>query len=142
MRSGDSEFRFLEHTADLGIVVRAENRDTLFQGAAHAMMQIMLEGRSRMPARSIDLSLTGSDPADLLVRWLSEILYLVEVERLVVIDAAVAFPAPNRLRATLKVVPFDPAQHEILREIKAVTYHQLKVAQKDAGWEATIIFDL
>ena len=48
----------------------------------------------------------------------------------------------TRLEATLGTYPFDPRIHEILREIKAVTYHQIEVTDKSGIWEARVIFDL
>jgi SHS2 domain-containing protein len=46
------------------------------------------------------------------------------------------------LQSKLNVVSLDKGRHEILREIKAVTYHQISVERKDGGWEAQIIFDI
>ena len=49
---------------------------------------------------------------------------------------------PSRLHAVLETVPFNPERHEIINEIKAVTYHQIEVAEKGDHWEAQVIFDL
>ncbi|NNG07073.1 MAG: hypothetical protein HKM90_05000, partial [Desulfobacteraceae bacterium] len=46
------------------------------------------------------------------------------------------------LEATLETAPFEPEFHEVLSEIKAVTYHQIQVTEKTNGWEARIIFDV
>ena len=40
------------------------------------------------------------------------------------------------LHAILKTTPIDPFIHKYSREIKAVTYHQIKVIEKDNIWEA------
>jgi SHS2 domain-containing protein len=37
---------------------------------------------------------------------------------------------------------YDPQRHPIDTEIKAVTYHQLRIEQREARWEARVIFDL
>ena len=50
--------------------------------------------------------------------------------------------SPSYLEATVETVPFDPNVYEVLSEIKAVTYHQIEVAQKSGHWEARVIFDL
>ncbi|MBW1774450.1 MAG: archease, partial [Deltaproteobacteria bacterium] len=80
--------------------------------------------------------------ADLMVRWLGEILYLFEGEREILSDLDIDSISPTRLDVTLKTVPFNPDIHEILCEIKAVTYHQIQVAQKGDQWRARIFFDL
>ena len=50
---------------------------------------------------------------------------------------------PKRLRAVLRGEAFDPARHRIIREIKAVTYHQSSVLQTpEGGWVARVVFDV
>lgn len=142
MQSDKPDFSFLDHTADLRIVARGTDLKNLFEGAARSMMQIMVRGRSDERTGAIRLAVTGEDLSDLMVRWLGEVLYLFEGEKQVVMDVGVDFISPSRLDATLKTVPLDPNLHEILCEIKAVTYHQIQVAEKGDRWEARVVFDL
>jgi SHS2 domain-containing protein len=88
------------------------------------------------------ISVSGGDLADLMVRWLGEILYLFEGDDLVVTSISIDSLTPSQLEATLETVPYDPEIHEILNEIKAVTYHQIEVSNKGDIWEARVIFDL
>jgi SHS2 domain-containing protein len=92
--------------------------------------------------RSMKISVSGEDLADLMVLWLGEILYLFSGENLVVTSIRVESVSTSHLDATLKTVPFDPEIHETLREIKAVTYHQIEVTEIVDGWEAKVIFDV
>ena len=48
----------------------------------------------------------------------------------------------DHVRAEYTYDEFDPQQHEILKDVKAVTYHGISVDRTDTGWEATIIFDV
>ncbi|MBN2123949.1 MAG: archease, partial [Deltaproteobacteria bacterium] len=50
--------------------------------------------------------------------------------------------SPTELLATVESVPYDPETHEIIHEIKAVTYHRIEVTDKGDHWVARIIFDL
>ena len=142
MNLGKPDFSILDHTADLYIVVRGKNLKDLFKGAAESMMQIMVKGNPAGEINTIKLAISGSDLADLMVRWLGEILYLFEGEKALVTDLTIDSISPIHLDATLKTISFDPGLHEVLCEIKAVTYHQIKVVEKDDRWEARIIFDL
>ncbi len=135
-------FELLEHTADLGILVRGDSPERLFENAAGALIQIMVRGNPRSAPANSRLEVEGSDLEDLMVRWLGEILYLFEGEGKVLLRATARVDSPHRLRATLETVPFDPRDHEILNEIKAVTYHQIEVKEKAGHWEARIIFDV
>ncbi|MDY6972000.1 MAG: archease [Thermodesulfobacteriota bacterium] len=142
MQTGKPDFSLFDHTADLGIVVRGTDLKNLFQGGAKSMMQIMVIGKSHVKTRSVRLTVTGDGLSDLMVRWLGEVLYLLAGEKQVVTDVVIESISPSRLDATLKTVPFDPNLHEIVCEIKAVTYHQIQVAERGDRWEARIVFDL
>ena len=142
MGSDKLNFSLLNHTADLGIIVHGANLKNLFEVAALSMMHIMVRAKPSVETEVVKLSVTGEDLADLMVRWLGEILYLLEGEYILVISARIDFISPSQLDATIETVPFDSNLHEILCEIKAVTYHQIEVAEKNDHWEARIIFDL
>jgi SHS2 domain-containing protein len=105
-------------------------------------MYITFKGKSTNKSEIIKLSVAGYDLADLMVRWLGEILYQFEGEHKLVTNVGIDSISPSHLDATLEMVSFDPSLHEILREIKAVTYHQIEVVEKGKHWEARIIFDL
>jgi SHS2 domain-containing protein len=143
MDSDKPDFSLLDHTADMGILVRGINIKSLFEEAAKSMMYIMITCPPDVEeTHAVKVSIKGNDLADLMVRWLGEILYLLEGEKKVVADAFISAIYPSQLEATLQTIPFDPNLHEILTEIKAVTYHQIAVTEKDDHWEARIIFDL
>lgn len=136
------EYTLLDHTADLGIKIRGTDLKDLFENAARALMHLMVRGGSRMKTTPMKLSVSGEDLADLMVRWLGEILYLFEGEKLVVSSIHLDSVTSSRVEATLETAPFDSKSHKILSVIKAVTYHQIEVAEKDGQWEARVIFDM
>ena len=142
MDSKKPDFTLLNHTVDLGIIVRGTNLRTLFEVAAKSMMYIMVKGKPVDTTKTFNLSVEGYDLADLMVRWLGEILYLFEGEHELVTGVEITSVSHSHLDATLETVSFDTNLHEILCEIKAVTFHQIEVVKKDDHWEARIIFDL
>ena len=140
-------YSLLDHTADLGVIVRGGNLLNLFINAGQALISLMivsLKAQNKVPQEptSISVSISGHDLEDLMVRWLGEILYLFEGENLVVTEIDIPLFSNFTLHAILKIVPFNPELHRVLREIKAVTYHQIEVAPKDDYWTARVIFDL
>jgi SHS2 domain-containing protein len=142
MDSHKPNFTLLDHTADLGIIVSGKDLTNLFEGAAQSMIQIMVRAKPAKKTKALKLTVSGEDLADLMVRWLGEILYLFEGENEVVTAVHIDSISPSHLDASLETVPFDLDLHEMLCEIKAVTYHQIEVAEKNNHWEARIIFDL
>ena len=71
----------------------------------------------------------------------SQLLYLLDTEGLVFGRFQVDL-RDLHLEAKAWGEPFDPEFHEMKTEIKAVTYHQLEVIQKDQDWQARVIFDI
>lgn len=142
MLSRTPDYALLDHTADLAVKVQGGDPVSLFENAGKALMHIMLRGKASVNPVDLRISLSGQDLEDLLVRWLGELLYLLEGERLVVTGLKVERLASDRLEAVVETVPFDPETHEILSEIKAVTYHQVEVAEKGDHWEAKVVLDI
>ncbi|MCD6296336.1 MAG: archease [Deltaproteobacteria bacterium] len=142
MYSDRPDYSIIDHTADVGITVRGTDIKNLFKEAAKSITHLMVRANPAKETGTVKLSVEGCDSADLMVRWLGEILYLLEGENKVVTHIGIDSISPSHLDATLKTVPFDPNTDEILYEIKAVTYHQIEVAEKGDHWEARIIFDL
>ena len=103
MDSDKPDFTLLDHTSDMGVTVRGPNLGKLFEGAAKSMIQIMINVEPGLEPKSIEISIPGNDLADLMVRWLGEILYLFEGEREVVTDIKVDSIIPSYLHATLEL---------------------------------------
>jgi SHS2 domain-containing protein len=133
-----------EHTADLGIRVVAPDRDTLFREAAEALFDAIAERSSVLEvpgAGRRSFAIEGRRLDYLLVDWLGELLYVFDTERLLLHDFVVRVD-DDGLRAAAAPVPLDPERHRLLHEVKAVTYHRLRVELTDHGWLAEVIVDI
>jgi len=137
-------YHLLDHTADIGITIEEQSLQQLFVSAAEAMVQLMVAFK-KPPVSVIEVpcSLTSQSLDQLMIRWLSELLFLFETKQL--LFSRIVFDALHQkeLKGTLFGFPFDPNQHEQKLVIKAVTYHKLEVLQDKSGiWKASIIFDI
>jgi SHS2 domain-containing protein len=135
-------FEILDHTADIGIIVYGEDLKALFENAGEAFFHIITDLRKvrRRIERRIEIRRESLDR--LMVDWLTELLYLHDVEYLLFKGFKVESVGENGLKAKVKGEPFQEGVHVIKTEVKAVTYHQIRVNQEDGGWKAQIIFDL
>jgi len=135
-------FEILDHTADIGIIVHGENLKALFENAGEAFFRLITDLRKvrRRTERRINL---GGESLDRLIEdWLSELLYLHDVENLLFKGFKVESVGEDGLRAIVKGEPFQEGVHVIKTEVKAVTYHQIEVRQENGRWRAQVIFDL
>ncbi|MEW5722108.1 MAG: archease [Thermodesulfobacteriota bacterium] len=135
-------YELTDHTADLGAVFHGRSLEDLFASAGLALFELMVDRPPGPVGEEIEVKVEGADVGDLLVRFLSELLYLFQVRELVVADIRIGEVSPTRLAAMLLVLPFDPTVHGAGREIKAATYHDLLVEQTSEGWRARVVFDL
>jgi SHS2 domain-containing protein len=135
-------FEILDHTADIGLVVYGDDLKALFENAGEAFFRLITDLRKvkRRIERKIDI---GGESLDrLMVDWLSELLYLHDVENLLFKGFKVESVGENGLKAIVKGEAFQEGVHVIKTEVKAVTYHQIEVRQNNGRWRAQIIFDL
>jgi len=142
MNSTPLTYQVIDHTADLGIIVKGTDVEDLFISAAQAMTHLMVKGDISEKIATRDVLIEGEDFPDLMVRWLGEILYLFEGENFIVHSIEIKSISPIQLKSILSLTGFEPEYHEVLREIKAVTYHQISVDKANDGWEAKVIFDI
>ncbi len=131
-----------DHTADLGIRVRAGSLSGLFEEAALALSSVIVEKLDQVrPRRQKSFRLQADQLEFLLHDWLSEILYCFELEGLVLSRFAVKTDGKG-LRAVCRGEALSGERHQLSHEVKAVTYHGLKVEAIDQGWLAEIILDI
>lgn len=135
-------YEIFEHTADLGLRVRAEDLPELFAEAARGLFAMIAGDLSGIrPVEEFRFAVGGDVPDELLRDWLAELLYTFHTRRVLLCEFAVSLD-PTGLTATARGEPLDPARHEIDVELKAVTYHGLKLVREDLHWLAEVIVDV
>ena len=135
-------YETFEHTADLGLRVRAPDLNTLFAEAALALFAALVEDLNTIrPTQSLEVRLAGTDREYLLFDWLRELLYQFDARHLVLGRFQVRVGDAG-LEATAWGEPLDPARHALAHEVKAITYHGLRVEPAGDGWLAEVIVDI
>ena len=122
-------YRILEHPSDVGIEAFGKTLQEAFENAARGLLSIIVDPTSVQPSEQRFVVLKGSDPGSLLVRWLSEIIYLYDGEGFLASDVSIQKLTARELEATLDGEKVDEAKHKFRTDVKAVTYHQLKVEE-------------
>jgi SHS2 domain-containing protein len=94
------------------------------------------------PAQSVEIELEAEDREGLFVDWLRELIYRFETDHLLFSEFDVRLTNGNRLCATCRGEVADWSRHMPDNELKAVTYHGLRISEVKDGWEAEVIFDI
>ncbi|NCC60164.1 MAG: archease [Verrucomicrobiae bacterium] len=133
----------LEHVADVGIQVSAATLEQLYERCAWGMFYELTDLGSVRPKETREIEIRANGYESLLVEWLSELNYIHTVEHYLFCSFEVNAINENFLRATASGEKYNSSRHLIQNEIKAVTYHLLKVkACLTGGWRAEVLFDV
>jgi len=141
-------FEVFDHTADVGLAIRAASLSDLLETAARATFDQVLEDLPAEVAVEEDVAVRveGEDAGDLrelLVSWLQELLFRFETRREVPIRFEFEEATLDHIHARVGFGRFDPHRHRTRSEIKGVTYHELDVrAEADGTWQAHVILDV
>jgi SHS2 domain-containing protein len=135
-------FEILDHTADIGLIVYGEDLKTLFENAGEAFFHLITDLKKVRQRVEKRVEVRGEPLERLMVDWLSELLYLHDVENLLFKRFKIESVGEEGLKAVVKGEPFQEGVHVIKTEVKAVTYHRIEVRKENRKWRAQIIFDL
>jgi len=158
-------YRFLDHTADVGLEIEAPSLAALFAEAAAAFTDTLTVREEVRAVDEVRVELTADALDELMIEWLDELNFRFETEGLLVAEVAVEIesresrresgwhlekpsgdkgsPGGWHLSAVVRGEAYEPERHPVKVLIKAVTYHRLEVRETvGGGWFARVIFDL
>jgi SHS2 domain-containing protein len=134
------QYDIIEHTADVGVKAYGKTVAEAFAHAAVAMFDIITDESIIDSIGEYDIMLEAPDREQLLVDWLSKLLYLNDAEGLVFGRFEVSITG-NQLSARVFGEKYDTKKHKMGVEIKAVTYHMVQVNEKDPVF-VQVLFDI
>jgi len=139
---GKPEYEILEHTADIDIRVKGKDLKEVFSNAALAMFDIMAERKKEatLIQEKIKIELKADNLEELFVNWLNELLSLSAIKELIFTGFKINKLEQNNLQAEAEGE--DIKNYKVNTEIKAATYHELKLEQSPSGWQVEVIFDV
>ena len=137
-------FEVIEHTADVGLRVQAITLEGLFVAAARGAFSLVVENPDAIELRqTVRFELESENVEGLFVDWLRELIYRFETEHLLLSQFDVQLSDDHRqLQAECRGETADWTRHLPDNELKAVTYHHLRVEPTPNGWEAEVILDI
>jgi len=137
------DYREIEHTADVGLELEAPDLKAAFEQAAASMFDLMcdLDSVGDDVRRTVRIRARDDDLENMMVRWLSELLYVFESERLLLSGFDVVKLESDVIETDVAGERYDPARHAFKTEIKAVTYHDMAVEEIGGRWHVRVIFD-
>lgn len=135
------DFEILDHTADVGIIAYGADLKQAFANAARGLFSLIAELDDVEEVTYRDMELTASDEESLLVAWLNELVYRFGTEGIIFKRFDIIQLDNTHLKARAYGEKVDSSRHELKTEVKAATYHMLKVEKND-GFRVQVLFDI
>lgn len=140
-------YKFLDDVAlaDVAFEVHGATLEKLFENAARAFLEVIVEPRGIRAVRKRTVQLDHGDPGRLLFRFLNELIFLKDTERFAAAEAKVEIEeraGGYELTARLAGERLDESRHKTRSDPKAVTMHLFEVAKGRRGWTARVVLDV
>lgn len=133
----EGKYEFLYHIADAKFRAFGLTLEEAFENAALALFNVMIDTSNLKASEQRNIELTSPDIKMLLVEWLSELLYLFEVDEIIFFEFRIEKIEKTgegfSLRGIASGVPIDLSNHKFDTQVKAVTLHELEVKQDETG---------
>jgi protein archease len=133
-------YRFLDHTADALVECEGKTFEELLETAAHALYAVAFrQTQARIDLEEV-IEVEGETREELLVRWLQELIYLMEVRYFVASVFQFERADDTGVRARVAGYTYHPDERDA--EVKAATYHEMAIEETEKGLTTRIVFDL
>ena len=133
-------FKLIEHTADVGLVAFGETLAEAYANAARGLFSIITDLEKVQEDEFRRVELREDDAEALLFEWLNSLIYLFEVESLLLKRFDIIEFGDDRLTAVCYGERYDAARHRLKTGVKSATYHMLEVDRETP--RVQVIFDI
>jgi len=137
------QFEFIDiTTADVAFVAYGKTPNELFANAALAMFDVMIDTKNVEQKTERKVNVNGDDMLSLMFNWLNELLVYTDSENMAFSGFDVRIDEKRfELNAVCRGEKIDEKKHKLRTEVKACTYHQMKIEKNDV-WKARVILDV
>lgn len=127
-------YKFLEHTADIGVLVESLDFRSALEESVDALIHLIFGNATLNDMNQLNeemIEINSSDEESLLVDFLNEILFLIDSKKIIPLKLEITELGKNNLKAKFKAYQFDFEKNPINLYVKAVTFHQLQIEEKE-----------
>ena len=141
-----SSFRFLSNIAlaDIAFVARGDSLPSLFESAARALTEVMVDRRTVVARVDRRVEVKSPTVDRLLYDFLTELIVIKDVDSLLFKDFHVSIVSgrEQRLTCEMRGEEIDRERHALRNDVKAVTMHMFGVKRSSSGWKTTVVLDI
>lgn len=138
-------FSYLDHISDIYIHVYNDTLEGMFEEAAIASFDVIMETSKVYRKTIINVELDADDLEQLLYKWIDHLLYIFDAKSFAISKTKVIInKKKTHLSLTAKIFgeSYAPKKHGQKVAIKAMTYSLMRISQKEGHWEAYFVLDI
>jgi SHS2 domain-containing protein len=137
-----TSFKILEHPADVGIEAYGETMEKAFEHAAAALVSLITDPRAISARETRVIEIHAKDQEQLLVKWLSELLYLYDAFGFLAAKTEMEKLTSISLKSKVRGETFDAKVHPARIDVKAITYHQIAIEKEPRRITLRVFVDI
>lgn len=145
MTEHNSNFKYFDTTADIGIEVNSENITEAFINAALGTLNIITDIEKIKPQTTKNITIESEDEYGLLYDWITELLILLDSENFMASQYNISITKDDtsyKLEGDILGDNYDTNTYNYKTEVKAITYHEMDIVQEDENIKIRFIVDL
>ncbi len=140
-------YRFLEGWTLADVAFEATGKDTveLFTDAGIAVLATMVLDVASVGTTVVrEVNIEAESLEMLLFKFLDEIIFFKDAENLLFSSMTIRLSTDKKysLSGQLEGEKIDPNKHELLVDVKAVTFHRFEVKFDQKQWSAKVVLDV
>ena len=129
----EKNFEFLDHTADAKFRAYGKNMEEAFANAALALTNLVFDTSKIVRKANKSIQIEAHDLPSLLVKFLSEFVYLLDAEGFIlskIASVTINKSSGGYKLAAIAMGDLHPEKYEALGDVKAVTYAELEIKEE------------
>jgi len=141
----NATYKLFEHEADVGIRGYGASVEEAFENGAKAMFSVMVDLEKVEAKRGVEVRCEAEDLEGLFVEWLNQLLAKKDIEEMTYSKFKVTIQGrdnSHNLKGLALGEELNPSKHGAKTEVKAATYHMLKVTQEGDLFIAQCVVDV
>lgn len=141
----NSRFKYFDTTADIGVKAYGKTFEEAFKNAALATMNLITDIDEIKPNLTLDVSITSEDLYGLLYDWITEVLIMLYSDSFIASKYNITITKNNseyELNAKIVGDTYNTNIYNYKTEVKAITYHLMKISKKDNNIQLKFILDI
>lgn len=140
-----SNYKFIEHAADIAVEVSGGSYEEVFITALDAFCKAAMYTKDIQASEKKTINLYSEDINWLLIDFLNEINFLIQTKKWFTINCVELNieEQDNRLKLSAVLLGTESTDSSLIKEeIKSVTYHQLNIRKEGNVYSTIVVFDI